>query len=254
MMKVQRIREGLWRWTAPHPGWTPEKDKPGGWGQMVGCVYYEPPRVRARAARRDAKSPATTADAVVLIDPLAPPSGTRDAARFWKALDRDIERAGRHVAILLGNEYHSRSAKVILERYASGKGASIWAHEGAARELPIKVTHTFRPGEALPGGIESYSIGSLCNGEVVYYLPPHRALVVADALIGSAPGCIRVAPSSWAPSTRQGAARYRRQFRRSLRRLLDRPVSTILVSHGPPVLKGGRRALQEALDAPAWGE
>ena len=87
-MDVQPLRPGLWRWTAPHPDWLPEKDKPGGWAEYVGCVYFEPAENKR--------------DAVVLIDPLAPPAGTPDAERFWRALDRDVERAGVPVAILLG--------------------------------------------------------------------------------------------------------------------------------------------------------
>ena len=49
-LPVEKIRDGLWRWTAPHPDWEPG----GGWEKDVGCVYYEGP------------------DAVVLIDPLVP--------------------------------------------------------------------------------------------------------------------------------------------------------------------------------------
>src|SRR3989442_6617435 len=117
-MDVLEIEQGLWRWTAPHPLWTAEKGKPGGWGQMVGCVYYDPAH-RGKDLPTVA-SPATAGPAktIVLIDPLAPPEGTPEAARFWAALDADIERAGAPVAILIGNEYHSRSAQSIYERYA----------------------------------------------------------------------------------------------------------------------------------------
>ena len=62
-MDVQRLADGLWRWTTFYPEWN----------AVVGCVYYEAP------------------DAVVLIDPLVPED---EADRFWKALDRDVKRAG----------------------------------------------------------------------------------------------------------------------------------------------------------------
>jgi hypothetical protein len=65
---VQKIRPGLWRWTALHPEWTPEEE----WGEEVGCLYQE------------------TEDAVTLIDPLIPPE---DSARFLEALDRDVARS-----------------------------------------------------------------------------------------------------------------------------------------------------------------
>ena len=85
---------GLWRWTGEHPDWTPEAD----WPQEVGSVYYEAP------------------DAIVLFDPLVPPE---DAERFWAALDGDVERACKPVAVLLTTESHARSRDAIVERYGT---------------------------------------------------------------------------------------------------------------------------------------
>ena len=83
-MKVEQIDEGLWRWTAPHPAWAAGKD----WDEMVGCIYYE-----------------AADDAIVLIDPLAPPTGTPEAEKFWAALDRDVERLGLPVATVIANRW-----------------------------------------------------------------------------------------------------------------------------------------------------
>jgi len=260
-MEVEELRPGLWRWTAPHPNWTPEKDKPGGWGQMVGSVYCD-----ARGGLQAAGGASGPGDAVLLIDPLAPPAGTEDCDRFWEALDRDIERARAPVAVLLGNEYHARSAEVVYNRYKDRPGASIWAPEAALGRVACRVTHPFRPDTPLPGGASAHSIGSLSEAEVAYYLPLHRALVVADALIGLASGLasglgsgtrsgqVRVAPLSWAPETDEGALSYRSEFRPTLRRLLDLHFEILLVSHGPPVLMDGPRALEAALASPAWGD
>ena len=52
-MTVERLGDGLWRWTAPHPEWR----EGGGWDPDVGSVYCETP------------------EAVVLIDPLVPADG-----------------------------------------------------------------------------------------------------------------------------------------------------------------------------------
>ena len=41
----------------------------------------------------------------------------------------------------------------------------------------------------------------------------------------------------------------RPQLREALRPLLDLPVEMVLVSHGEPVLRGGRNAIARALDA-----
>jgi glyoxylase-like metal-dependent hydrolase (beta-lactamase superfamily II) len=103
---VQKIKPGLWRWTALHPEWTSEEE----WGEEVGCLYQE------------------TEDAVTLIDPLIPPE---DSARFLEALDRDVARAARPVHILITIFWHARSAATLVERYP---GTRVWVHE-PAREL-----------------------------------------------------------------------------------------------------------------------
>ena len=79
-MRVREVATGLWWWTALHPAWTPADGGPDGWEQEVGCVYYEAP------------------GAVVLIDPLVP---MEDRDRFYRALDRDVERAGLPVRVLV---------------------------------------------------------------------------------------------------------------------------------------------------------
>jgi glyoxylase-like metal-dependent hydrolase (beta-lactamase superfamily II) len=96
-MEVDRLGEGLWRWTAPHPEWRPEDI----WERDVGCLYVETP------------------DAVVLIDPLVPEGDDRD--RFWKALDRDVHRLGRPVVVLLTCRWHERSAAEVAARYDAAR-------------------------------------------------------------------------------------------------------------------------------------
>jgi glyoxylase-like metal-dependent hydrolase (beta-lactamase superfamily II) len=98
-MEVERIRDGLWRWTAPHPDWRPAAD----WPEEVGCVYYE------------------SADAVVLIDPLVPAG---EAERFWTALDRDVERAARPIVVLRTVHWHQRSIDEVVARYPDARFAA----------------------------------------------------------------------------------------------------------------------------------
>jgi glyoxylase-like metal-dependent hydrolase (beta-lactamase superfamily II) len=186
---VEEIADGLWRWTAPHPEWTPEQD----WDRDVGCVYYEGP------------------EAVVLIDPLVPEG---EEERFFRALDRDVEQAGKPVAVLLTVHWHRRSSEEIAARY------------DASREPPDSVE---------PVEIERAD-------EHVFWLPEHRALVVGDVLLG-AEGGLRVCPVSWI--TRE--PEYPPEFLASLRRLLEFPSERVIVSHGEPVLANGREALARAL-------
>lgn len=98
-VEVQKLGEGLWRWTASHPDWEPGEGLP----REVGSVYYE--------AR----------DAVVLIDPLVPDD---EEERFWTALDRDVDRLGRPVVALLSVPWHERSAARITERYGGSVSES----------------------------------------------------------------------------------------------------------------------------------
>ncbi len=189
-MNVVELAPGLWRWTAPHPDWHEGAD----WEREVGCVYYE------------------AADATVLIDPLVPP----ERERFFEALDRDVERRGLPVSVLLTCKWHERSAVELKDRYAAG--------------------------EAAPAGIEPCLFLPEIE-ETVWWLPEHRTLVAGDVLIGTPEG-VSVCPDSWLEDEASPAA-----IRAELEPLLDLPVERVLVSHGEPVLEGGHAALAEALRA-----
>jgi glyoxylase-like metal-dependent hydrolase (beta-lactamase superfamily II) len=192
-MRVQELSRGLWRWTGLHPEWTPEQGGSEGWEPEVGCVYYEAP------------------EAVVLVDPLVPPE---DEERFWRALDRDVERAGKPVRILLTVRWHARSAEAIAERYGGEIGGE------------------------LPHGVEARE--AVHFEETIFWIAEHGALVFGDAVLG-ADGGVRLCPESWLDGTLA-------QLKDELRPLLGLPVERILVSHGEPVLADGRAALARALD------
>jgi glyoxylase-like metal-dependent hydrolase (beta-lactamase superfamily II) len=191
-MRVQEVAAGLWRWTGLHPAWKPADGGPEGWEQEVGCVYYESP------------------EAVVLVDPLVPPE---DEKRFWRALDRDVERAEKPVRVLLTVSWHGRSAQAVADRY------------GAAADGP------------LPSGVERHAMTAF--EETAYWLPAHGALVFGDVVLG-VDGGVRLCPESWLDGTLA-------QLQDELRPLLDLPVERLLVSHGEPVLRDGRMALAAAL-------
>jgi glyoxylase-like metal-dependent hydrolase (beta-lactamase superfamily II) len=194
-MEVRRIDEGLWHWTAPHPEWKPGED----WEQDVGCVYWE------------------ADDAVVLVDPLVP-TAEADRARFLDALDRDVERAGLPVAILLTSEWHGRSHAELAARY------------GARVVTPPET-------DSLPDGVAATELPE----EVVYWLPGARAIVPGDTLLGTGEG-LALCPASWFED-RGGID----ELARALTPLLGLPVERVLTTHGPPVLAEGHAALARAL-------
>lgn len=224
--EVQSLRPGLGRWSAPHSDWTPADGGSGGWERDVWCLYYE------------------ASDAVILIDPQTPADGTPEAARFWGALDRDVARLGRPVACLLTQGWHERSASAVLARYRDGAGATVWVPQASRSDADGEVTQAFAPGDPLPGGVLAYPAGGPGAGEVLYYLPAHRALFAGDALVGEGDGTLRL---GWID------ALARERVVQALRPLLDLPLEMVLVSHGRSALEDARTALARALELPAWG-
>jgi glyoxylase-like metal-dependent hydrolase (beta-lactamase superfamily II) len=146
-------------------------------------------------------------ESIVLFDPLVP---MEDRDRFFEALDRDVARAGRPVRVLVTVEDHRRSAAELAERYDAEIGSPPTGVEMAAEPLD----------------------------ECVYWIPEHAALVFGDLLVGRNGGL-------WVPEPWLGE-RYGEGLR-LLRPLLEAPVERVLVTHGEPVLEGGREALAAAL-------
>ena len=165
-----------------------------------------------------------TAAGLVLIDPIDPPPELRRPA---------------HVLVTVF--WHGRST-------ASIGAGRVWAGSRSARPLEnrgIAVTDVARSGEELPGGIRVFQTAR--PAEVVYWLPQQKAVVVGDVLLGAgakpkaADDPLRLCPERWL-----GKATHD-DLRRSLRPLLDLPVELVLVSHGEPVLREGRRELAAVL-------
>jgi glyoxylase-like metal-dependent hydrolase (beta-lactamase superfamily II) len=171
-MEVQELKPGLWRWTAPHPEWD---------DAVVSSAYLE------------------ASGAVVLVDPLVP-RGEED--RFCAALDRDVERLGLPVAIVLTNPWHRRSSTELSRRY----DAQIFV--GADGSLPGGLT-------AYPGGMQPE--------DFVLHAPSQRALFTGDTLLGS-----ELCPEDW-------LAQGRKHHVACLRRLLDLDADLVVPSHGDPL-------------------
>jgi hypothetical protein len=189
---VRQLADGLWRWTAPHPNaanW-PEPGPPV--PPEVGCVYYEAP------------------DAVVLIDPLLPAGEEQE---FLAYLDRDVERLGLPVSILLTAAWHERSARILRDYY--------------------------RADDRVPDSIEIHPVEGAPEEQLAYFIRPHQALVVAEIFVGDGYGGLALSPS---PALEDRAA-----LDRSLQAIAELPVELVLVSHGEPVLQDGRGAIHLAL-------
>ncbi len=223
-MDVQRLADGLWRWILPHPDWV-EGDE---WDQTVGCLYCE------------------TATTIVLIDPLLPPpGGERD--RFWRALDRDVERLGLPVTVALTCCWHTRSTAEVRNRY---DGVRVWGPADHGERLAGLVTDVAREGEELAPGITTYVSGAPDpENEVIYWLADHQALVVGDVLLaGPSAETVLLSPASWYDASDAEREWYGTELRPLLRRLGELDVQTLLLAHGPPVVDNARAALLQALN------
>lgn len=208
-MDAREISPGLRRWTGRHPEWKAE----------VGSVSWR------------------SADAFCLIDPIVPPEA---GDRFWSALDQDAERFALPLHVLITVYWHARQAREVVERY----GARLWAHAPARAPIERRagpVDEIFSPGDRLPGGIEVFQAR---GSEVVFWIPTPRALVTGDVILGREGGGLELCPESWHP---KGGGHTR--VRENLSALADLPIERVLVSHGEPVLEGGRAAFARLLRA-----
>lgn len=165
-----------------------------------------------------------TADGLVLIDPIDPPRGLR-----------------RPDHILLTVFWHYRSTFAL-------KAKHVWASRRTVKALAnrgVTVTDPIAADTVLPGGVQALETAR--HGELVYWLPQQGAVAVGDVLLGagakprSTDEPLRLCPERWLARATHD------DLRRSLRPLLDRPVRRVLVSHGAPVLRAGRRALERIL-------
>jgi glyoxylase-like metal-dependent hydrolase (beta-lactamase superfamily II) len=164
-----------------------------------------------------------THDGLVFIDPLEPPA-----------------ELGPPDHVLVTVYWHDRSTK------ATG-APRVWAAKRSARPLGnrgVEVTDDVASG-GLPGGI--VAVPTARSGEVVYWVPEHRAVVVGDVLLGAGAkpratdDPLRLCPERWLGSKTHA------ELRASLQSLLQLPVEQVLVSHGAPVLEDALAALRAVL-------
>jgi hypothetical protein len=212
---LDQIAPGIWRWTARHPDWHPDVE----WGREVASFAL------------------AVDETLVLVDPLVPDD-------VWPRLD-ELAAEGATVAALITIPFHLRSSEDVLARY--GEKASVWGHRAVARKMRDGSTlRPIEPGAPLPGRAQAYAIGR--RQEMPLWFPSHRALAFGDAVVG-VEGALRVWEVVDSPKRR---AWYRNRLVPMLEPLLALETESVLVTHGPPVVGGGREALREALAAEPW--
>ena len=224
---MQKLTDGLWRWTARHPEW-----HPGEFGAEVASF----------AAKADGGKRGT----LVLIDPLLP----EDEAEANEVLDTLDGALEKRVAILISIPYHVRSSEELWRRYRGDAETTIHGHPAAAKRLEDRSAFgEIEPGVPLPGGVTAHSIGKPRRYEMPFHVPSHDALAFGDA-VAEVDGRLVV----WATDKVDAKVErfYRERFNPTLEPLLELDFERVLVTHGEPVMKDGRRRLAAALQAPPW--
>ena len=175
MAEPQRIRRGLWRWTAAHPEWVAgaKPESPADWPREVGCVLC------------DAR------DATVLIDPLVPAGD----AKFLKRLDDHVEERGLPVSILTTIKWHRRSRDELVARYRARTSHARRELPDAVEAKPIRGAgermfwlaehRALVPGDRLMGA-EGGGL-RLCPESWLGYLPSDSRPTLADLATGMRP-------------------------------------------------------------------
>ena len=217
---MERLTEGLWRWSARHPEW-----HPGDFGAEVASFA-----VRA-------------GDDTLLIDPLLPP----EPDEVLRTIDGAL---GDRLAILITIPYHVRSAEQLWRRYRGDAETTIHGHPAAAKRLDDRSAfREIEPGAALPGGATAHAIGRPRRYETPLHLPSHDALVFGDA-VAEVDGRLVVWTSKKVDAKVERF--YRERFNPTLEPLLELDFDTVLATHGQPLLGAAKRALRQALDAKPW--
>ena len=155
-MEPIEIADGLWRWTAPHPDWSPAAPgSSGDWPRDVGCVLHD------------------TGEHAVFIDPLADDAD----AGFWDWADARC--AGRSVVVLTTLGFHRRSRARFVERYGAGEAAPASVTALPFPELDETMYWLVQPRALVPGdrllGGEAGGL-ALCPQSWLRYIDPEPTL------------------------------------------------------------------------------
>lgn len=224
-MQVDRIAEGLWRWTAPHPDWHDDPDSPyGGWARDVACVYHE------------------AADGIVLIDPLVPDGD--EGERFWRHLDQDVERVGLPPTVVISVAWHGRSADAVRARYPGTRVV------GVSHDASCRLDALLEDGEVLSGGCRVTVTDASDDGRMaIIQCSCHGLLWLGDLVIADGQGGLRRPPAAWFD---EPGDRFWLEHGLPLLmpHLLELPIEHLVSAHGPVISTDARAALQQALELP----
>ena len=170
----------------------------------------------------------------VLIDPMVPDEGLT-----WFE-----SRAPEHV--LLTNRYHSRGSAAFVDAF----GCRVRCHRAGLEHVRERVAaEPFEHGEVLAGGIEALAIPGFTTDETALHVPAAGgALAFADVLIREGEGPLGYAPDGWYGDDPEPA---KARVVQAAGALLAVDFRHLLLTHGEPIVDGGKEALRGFLEREA---
>jgi glyoxylase-like metal-dependent hydrolase (beta-lactamase superfamily II) len=167
-----------------------------------------------------------TPEGAVLVDPVDP------AEQGWERLDE----LAPYVGVYVTNRNHSRAAAEFRSRY----DAPVRIHEADAEQAEVDADQTLRGGETVAGTIELVNVPGKSPGELAFFVPGKRALIVGDLVIGVPAGELSTYPEQ--------ALDDPDELRRSAASLLGLQFDALLLCDGEPLVKGGKDALRRFVE------
>ena len=162
------------------------------------------------------------------IDPVEPTAPDLD----------EIARLGASL-ILLTNRNHSRAANKIRER-TGARTAIHPADAPHARKEGAELDAELHIGEKV-GPLNVVGAPGKSPGEVVFYWPERRILIVGDAVVGDPPGKCKLLPEKVVDDPAR--------LRESVKGLLRLDFDILLPGDGTPILQEAKKRLTELVEA-----
>ncbi|HEX3803795.1 MAG TPA: hypothetical protein VHV75_13230 [Solirubrobacteraceae bacterium] len=172
-------------------------------------------------------------DAGVFIDPLVPP----DEGIEWFA-----SRPTPPVAVVMANRHHYRDSEEIHERF----DCPIHVPEAGLHDFTDGEPVTgYEPGAPLPGGLVSFTIGSLSPDEDGLFRESSSAIWVADTIVRSPTD--QASRIGWVPDSLMGdPEQTKRGLLDAFSNVLEHyHFEHLLLAHGLPLVGNGRAELEE---------
>ncbi|HXV83608.1 MAG TPA: MBL fold metallo-hydrolase [Candidatus Binatia bacterium] len=153
----------------------------------------------------------------------------------------DLEEIARLGAsrILLTNRNHSRAANKIRERTGARTAIHV-ADVPHARKEGAELDDELHIGEKI-GPLHVVGAPGKSPGEVVFYWPERRILIVGDAVVGDPPGRCKLLPEKVVDDPAR--------LRESVRALLTLDFDILLPGDGTPLLREAKKRLGELVEA-----